>query len=463
MKSPAEQEVIYRNYWYEIELNTNNNVSNFIRNYLTIKQRSATKQNQIYLDFKKYTKIIPDIATLLDDLLKFSKYYNIIISQTAIEPKIDIALEQLNKLEVTAIYPFLLEMLDDYFANLLNLAQLLNCLNIIQSFLTRRMLCNLSTNKLSRIFLRLGKEIKDCPHLKNYSYDTVLGHILVSYKMNEFPTDKMVKDSLIFRNIYDMAARYKSYLFNMLETFGNKERLDMSNAHLSIEHIMPKKLNDVWKQELGENYKEVHYTYLNTLGNLTLTGYNSKLSNCSFKDKKNMCNGYKDSLVYLNKYLANLDTWDEAQILARTAHLTDRILTIWQYPLQLAEVFNVELIYSLDEEGFEQAKITHFKTIDMPTPVPTSDWADCIYKLCTLLYDKNPIVMINLVASETFKNRFSSGKRKSYNKEIADSHIFLKCQSNTSAKLQFLRELLPHFDLEAKDIDFYVRKSEKLD
>lgn len=91
---------------------------------------------------------------------------------------------------------------------------------------------------------------------------------------------------------------------------------------------MPKTLTDEWKKELGQDYENVHILYLNIIGNLTLTGYNSKLSNKSFKEKKEM---YINSNLSLNRYFKDIETWNSDTIQKRSEELANMALKIWPF------------------------------------------------------------------------------------------------------------------------------------
>jgi len=73
----------------------------------------------------------------------------------------------------------------------------------------------------------------------------------------------------------------------------------------------------------GPDWKRIQDTYLHTIGNLTLTGYNAELSDRPFIEKRDMKGGFRDSPIRLNKDLAALETWTEEQICARAARLAD--------------------------------------------------------------------------------------------------------------------------------------------
>lgn len=72
--------------------------------------------------------------------------------------------------------------------------------------------------------------------------------------------------------------------------------------------------------------------YLHTIGNLTLTGYNSELSNKSFREKRDMKGGFKDSPIRMNKFLASLDKWDLDAFEKRYNNLVMEIIKIWKFP-----------------------------------------------------------------------------------------------------------------------------------
>lgn len=72
---------------------------------------------------------------------------------------------------------------------------------------------------------------------------------------------------------------------------------------------MPQKLTEELKKDLGQDHERIHTQYLHTIGNLTLTGYNSEYSNKSFQEKS-----FKDSPLRLNQGLRNLESFGEEEI-----------------------------------------------------------------------------------------------------------------------------------------------------
>ncbi len=112
-----------------------------------------------------------------------------------------------------------------------------------------------------------------------------------------------------------------------MENFDTKEPVNTKEC--TIEHVMPQSLTPKWEYDLGENLKEIHEKYLHTIGNLTLTGYNSDYSNKSFQEKREMDNGFKQSSLKLNQGLKNLEVFGEKEILDRASDLANLALKIW--------------------------------------------------------------------------------------------------------------------------------------
>lgn len=127
----------------------------------------------------------------------------------------------------------------------------------------------------------------------------------------------------------------KEYFFERLENFNTEEPVDTQKC--TIEHIMPQTLTEEWKRDLGGNFQAIHDKYLHTIGNLTLTGYNSEYSNKPFQEKRDMEKGFKQSPLRLNQSLRGLEVFGEEQIKKRANDLADWALKIWTYPKLDAE------------------------------------------------------------------------------------------------------------------------------
>jgi predicted transport protein len=123
-----------------------------------------------------------------------------------------------------------------------------------------------------------------------------------------------------------------------MENYNRKERVNVEQY--TIEHIMPQNpnLSEKWKEDLGSDWLRIHETWLHTLGNLTLTGYNSEYSDSSFQDKRDMENGFKDSPIKLNESLRNIDIFNETEIIRRADLLSKKAIIVWEAPNLSLEV-----------------------------------------------------------------------------------------------------------------------------
>jgi predicted transport protein len=71
---------------------------------------------------------------------------------------------------------------------------------------------------------------------------------------------------------------------------------------------------------------------LHTIGNLTLTGYNSEYSDRPFIVKRDMIGGFRESTLRVNSGLGHEPTWNEGAIKQRAARLSNLALDVWTYP-----------------------------------------------------------------------------------------------------------------------------------
>jgi predicted transport protein len=167
---------------------------------------------------------------------------------------------------------------------------------------------------------------------------------LKSYR--RFPSDEEFQQDLKVRDLYNF--RRGSYWLRKLENFNRKE-LPVLEEY-SIEHILPQNedLNSWWQSALGENWPETQDRLLHTIGNLTLTRYNSEFSDRSFPEKRDFPEGgFKTSPLVLNEGLGELDTWNEQTISDRASRLAEKALKVWVAPI--ADEAAIKLLLSKEK------------------------------------------------------------------------------------------------------------------
>ena len=327
----GEQNRIYKEIWIPIENNCKvsdgseitSYVSDFIRDYLTLKTEKISSKPKVFETFKAYYEKENDEK--LEDMKKYSEAYSYII-KPSLEKDRDIQreLDYLKSLDKTVINTFLIGILKDYKDNILEKDELVNMLTLLQSYLWRRYITEKPTNALNKIFQGMYGKIS-----RSGNYYENLVDVLMA---EDFPTDEELESALKLKNVYKDKEKL-NYVFKKLENYNHNELIDFDNEKITIEHIFPQKPNKAWKENYSDNELEQMISFKDTISNLTLTGSNSNLSNKAFHEKRDdEVHGYRNSKLYMNKYLGRLEEWNLLSMEARFESLYDDIIKIWKRP-----------------------------------------------------------------------------------------------------------------------------------
>ncbi|GAA9603780.1 DUF262 and DUF1524 domain-containing protein [Helicobacter pylori] len=328
-----KQEGFYNKYWRAMEEDfkqskRENLFNKFVRHYLTIKTREIPNINKVYVAFKDYRqKEGIGIEDLLKDLQKYCGYFCQIAFKKETDKDLNKALGFLVDLEMDVIYPLLLELYSDYSDGVLSKDDFRRSIALIESYICRRAVCGIPPNGLNKFFASFARHIQ-----KDEYFKSLEAHFGSLTEKQRFPNNDEFKDCFITIDFYKKKRNFKkrNIFFERLENFDRKERV--YTHEYTTEHIMPQTLTEEWERDLGENFQEIHDKYLHTIGNLTLTGYNSTYSNRSFQEKQGMEKGFKDSPLRLNQGLRDLESFGEKEIKKRANDLADLALKIWTYP-----------------------------------------------------------------------------------------------------------------------------------
>lgn len=345
---PSEQTYIYEHLWRPMEqlfvYETQDSVmDSFFRHYLTMKLTRIPKQGRVYEEFKLYhlNCEFGTIRELCQDLLNYAKFYTDIVFKRSNNAELKRLYEDIVDLRMEVSYPFLLKVHNDCAEGTITEDNLKEILRLCISYVLRRSICDIPTNSMNKTFATLRNSIRPDDYMNSVKAFFVLQD---TYK--EFPDNDKFMAAFMSRDIYTMRAR--NYILSRLENFGNKAPIIIENY--TIEHIMPQNtsLSPEWQHDLGVNWKEIQKTYIHTIGNLTLTAYNSEMSDRSFVDKMNMPGGFKESALRLNAYLVKLTEWNEDHIKERAQQLAAKAVQIWPYP----SLTNAELApYTAEEKS----------------------------------------------------------------------------------------------------------------
>ncbi|MGL4739354.1 MAG: DUF262 domain-containing protein [Sarcina sp.] len=392
----------YNKYWSVIEANTGIFIEDFITKYLYIKNINLM-DNDLYKRFKLYVSDL-DIKEILREIKDYSYGYKIFEKCNNLE--FCEYLKYFNALDLEGINSFLIELFKEYHKKSLSDDYICEILNILENFMFRRLICGLSNKNISRFLLDSLNMAKE---KSRYDLLDVFKSILLAKKDNlRYPNFIEFKKNFLQSDLYRLGSKKIIYILNKIENYDNKEIIDfkelIESKKLSVEHIMPQRLNKMWKIALGKEYKRIHQEYIHTIGNLTLTGYNSNMGNKTFQEKCYMSKGFKQSRLLINKYIAKQQEWNEKQIIERGLFLFNIIIKIFP-DLKSKIKLQTEGIKmkSLDEYyNYSNSKIKGF--IFEGITYNSKSYREMFNIVVSLLYDMDNLVFIKLVSNVTNKD-----------------------------------------------------------
>lgn len=328
---PKEQTRLYNDYWREMEIKFGQEAyraefDKFMRHYLTVKTGDIPNINKVYEAFKAFSlSLSGDVENLVSDLKNFADYYCNVALGKEDNKDLKEAFHDLRELKVEVAYPFLLEIYSDYAEKVLAKEELLQAVRMVESYVFRRTVCSIPTNSMNKTFATFGKSLK-----KDRYLESIQAHFLNLPSYRRFPHNEEFKRDIQLRDLYNF--RNRSFWLRRMENFNRKERVPVDQY--TIEHILPQNpdLPAQWQTDLGEKWKEIQEKYLHTLGNLTLTGYNSEYQDKPFSEKRDMDGGFAQSPLKLNAGLGQIAVWNEAEITKRADRLAAEALQVWTVP-----------------------------------------------------------------------------------------------------------------------------------
>lgn len=327
----SSQTQLYEEHWQPIEQafgrRYRTEFDKFVKDFLTLQLRPGTplKAAEIYHEFRSYFSRTVEkrgVDGILSDLRRFGTYYTAFSLGQEKRPALKEAFSRLRSL-VEVASPVVLTLYDFYDrAKALSADEFVEAVELLESFVFRRSVCDMQTRSLGQIFASLAYRITESQPLLSLKVA-----LYRQGKKRRFPSDTEFREALETRDVYDMRTCF--YLLDRLENF-SKERIDTSN--FSIEHVMPQNedLRPEWRTMLGSDWKAVQETWLHRLGNLTLTGYNSTYSDRPFSEKKTIAGGFDESPLRLNKFIREQSAWDGTTIEQRGKLLAEKAVTVWR-------------------------------------------------------------------------------------------------------------------------------------
>jgi len=355
-ENPIRQTKLFQDYWEKIEDKVNNKELNEIINiFLCIKNGKKSNDKKIYDDFKKYYEMYDKETSnkkenILGEILIISDLFRKL--KTISLDKDDFFID-ISKLKMTQFDPIILVIMKLFYHDkIISLDEFNKIIKFMINYFIRRSLLNFQTGALSHLLNTIAKNIyagnlKMEKKEKNFFYNYILETILNTNSNAFFPPNTKIKELEIWNSFYD-ADNCKFILQKIEETLAVGS---LNDSEYTIEHIMPRNLTNEWKDELGENFDEIHKNNIDNIGNLTLitSNSNSSLKNKIFSEKRK---NYIKSRFKLTTEIEKFNKWGEEEIKERKEEIINLFFKAFPYPIEdkTAVSYDTKKIYFMLKE-----------------------------------------------------------------------------------------------------------------
>ena len=458
-----DQEKLYENYWLYIEKTLRNkmdysNLDAFFMQYIVYKTSKPVNSRQLYNSF---VRLFKDSGYSQENILKELRYYAeifgaFVYGNEKYSKRINELLYRLRVLNQTTCYPFLLHVFDDYHQAVIDEETVEKILQFILAYLLRRMVCGVPSNTLRGLFTYLYNRIFKVTSNKQKYYETLNKFLFTVSSKDAIPSAAEFERALQKANIYGNNALCRFLLFD-IENGDGKEILQAGN--LTIEHIMPQTLSADWSHIRLEDHEE----YLHTLGNLSVTGYNSELSNKSFSEKRDIIRENSKAVV-LNSDVLDKESWDITDIQARAKRLAGIVLERYKIDRVVDDSIEFEYIETLTLDHYDEVtgkKLVSFKLFG--ETYRQNKYALMLQDVIKLLDKKSP-GKLQMLAESNYS--FNSTKRKHVHLNLDGSGmrwpwkvtdgIYLEANLSAWSCIRFIENLLAEFGVEKDQFSFNI-------
>ncbi len=442
----------YDAYWQPIQQKLGDNLSEYMRHY-SMKDGAMVKKNEVYFTLKKRNdklKTSDEVVNSLKDLAKFANYYEKLLYPVKEKnPGIRERIFRLNQIEITVAYPFVLNLYAGYEnkPQCISESQFTEILDLLENFLVRRFICKVPTHGLNKIF----------PYLYGRQYDDFVEGVKGELSKQKYPENSKFVDAFKTVKLYDGTARSRKkakLLLGRLDGFQNKELVNVNHSDITIEHVMPQKLTPEWKEMLGDDWQTIHQTLCDTIGNLTLSGYNPRLARLEFYRKKEIL---QESNFRLNRYFANLSKWDEEAIRKRADSLAQIALKIWPYfgeaqtdsnltahDMRVAEAPTDSNLTAHDMTGRKALAV-----IIMGHSYPVSYWREVMQKTLEVIIDRDADAFKKI--TEKFPKYVAAGENNFRSPRELSKGAYIETNLSAQSIYKFCREVIEFSGLPSRD------------
>jgi uncharacterized protein with ParB-like and HNH nuclease domain len=433
MRVPSTaQERLFEDCWEPMQSRLGDQLSEFVRHYL-MKEGFYVKQGEIYRTLKEQTdnQTPAQISSFLNDLNVSAVHYHRLRNPfQEPNPELNKRLRRFDRLEVGVTWPFTLNLYRDYENGLLSAQDFCSNLDVLENFFIRRFICSVPTHGLNKVFPPLYNQAKAHTTL------TLLDGVKLVLSQRDYPTDSVFRQALITNRLYGAGERLpkvKLVLESLERSLSGKEQI--LTESLTVEHVMPQTLSPSWQAYLGEHWREIHETRLHCLGNLSLSGYNSELSNSDYETKRDIL---ITSPVYLTKSVVQFNRWDENSIQQRGEKLAEHAVSLWPYfgPENLASA-------RLNRSGFTGKTPVAVNVLGSRKEVKT--WRDVLHFTLDMVRETSPDLFDDI--PEQFPRLFSI-KPEDFRapRQLGEGPLYFETNLSAESVVRYCQQIIEAVD-----------------
>lgn len=462
LMTEVDQDRLYESYWLKAEqILSRDQLEGFFLDYLNFKMDGFTKESTAYDDFKAlYVRGRYTNETMLGEILHYAQQYHAFYcgDKLHLSNEANQFLDSLRKLNQTTVYIFLFSVFDDFEAGVIDDETLCKVLRLLLNYSIRRLICEVGSNSLRGLYKTLYGRVFNRPENKNNYYDAIVSFLLQLTSKDVMPSDAEFVVALKERNLYRKNALCK-YLLVAIENQGKEQ---IKTDALTIEHIMPqnKNLSTAWQKMLGSDWELVRERYLHTLGNLTLTGYNSELGDLPFAEKLDMLSDKNTHVTVLYSDVKDKTEWNAQTIEARSERLSKTVLKLFPIELPTTKIDFSDPRYQLytvaDPHNATYKWVNYYELLG--ERVNVDSFALMVRSVAGKLYDLNSSIIDrmarNLEVFPAWQNPVFAYDKDAIRNAVKlknDSDIYISTGYSAYDCICFIKALLKKYDLDLEE------------
>lgn len=462
LMTDTDQDRLYEEYWLKAEQKlSRDQLESFFLDYLNFKMDGFIKESTAYDSFKAlYSRGHYTNESMLKEILHYVQQYHVFHygDESHLSDETNQLLESLRKLNQTTVYLFLFRVFDDFEAGVIDEKTLCRVLRLLLNYSVRRLICEIGSNSLRGLYKTLYVRVFHRPENKDNYYDAIVSFLLQLTSKDAIPDNAEFAAALKERNLYRKNALCR-YLLVTIENQG-KEKLKTDT--LTIEHIMPqnKNLSTVWRKMLGNDWEMVRERYLHTLGNLTLTGYNSELGDLPFEKKLEMLAEKNTHVTVLYSDVKDKTDWNAKTIEARAERLAGEILKLFAIETPKIKIDFSDSryqLYTVSDQHNATYKIVNYYEL-LGEKVNVDSFAQMVRSVAGKLYDMDKSVIERMARNlEPFP--YWTNPVFAYDKDAIrnavklkdDSDIYISMGFSAYDCVGFIKALLKKYELDIEE------------